>query len=81
MATKKTAQQPSSTTAVPQKVRDIAEKDGNAFHARVARYFRQKGWSVVISPYYIDNATGQKAEIPEEMRRLMSERDGAVAEV
>jgi acyl-CoA thioester hydrolase len=29
----------------------------------------------------IDNATGQKAEIPEEMRLLMAERDGAVAEL
>jgi acyl-CoA thioester hydrolase len=29
----------------------------------------------------VDNATGQKAEIPEAMRRLMAERDGAVAEV
>ena len=29
----------------------------------------------------IDNATGRKAEIAEPMRRLMAERDGAVAEV
>ena len=29
----------------------------------------------------VDNATGKKAEIPEAMRRLMAERDGAVAEV
>jgi acyl-CoA thioester hydrolase len=29
----------------------------------------------------IDNATGQKIEIPEPMRRLMVERDGAVAEI
>lgn len=29
----------------------------------------------------IDTATRQKAEIPEEMRRLMAERDGAVAEI
>ena len=28
----------------------------------------------------VDNATGKKAEIPEAMRRLMTERDGAVAE-
>ena len=28
----------------------------------------------------IDNATGKKAELPEPMRRLMVERDGAVAE-
>lgn len=28
----------------------------------------------------IDNATGKKAELPEAMRRLMTDRDGAVAE-
>ena len=28
----------------------------------------------------IDNATGKKAELPEAMRRLMTERDGAIAE-
>ena len=29
----------------------------------------------------VDNATGRKAEIPAPMRRLMAERDGAIAEV
>jgi len=46
-----------------QKVRELAAKDGNAFHAKVATYFRQKGWRVLISPYYVDNATGQAREV------------------
>lgn len=43
--------------------REIAATSGNAFHAKVATYFRNQGWSVLISPYYVDNATGQAREI------------------
>lgn len=43
--------------------RRIASTDGNTFHARVATYLRQHGWRVLISPYYVDNATGQAREI------------------
>jgi len=52
-----------SSSAELEKARRIAATDGNAFHARVATYFRRRGWSVLISPYYVDNATSQAREI------------------
>jgi hypothetical protein len=54
---------PDPASANLEKARAIAATDGNAFHAKVATYFRQKGWDVLISPYYVDNATGQAREI------------------
>lgn len=45
---------------VPDKVRDLVRKSGNAFHARVARAFSDAQWHVVVSPYYMDQ-TQQKA--------------------
>jgi hypothetical protein len=52
--------------------RKLAATDGNAFHARVAMQFRQWGWDVLISPYYVDNATGQAREIDLLCERLFT---------
>jgi hypothetical protein len=46
-----------------EKVRELVGTDGNAFHAKVAMQFRQREWRVLISPYYVDNATGQAREV------------------
>ena len=57
-----------------QQAREIAGTDGNAFHAKVATYFRDRAWSVLISPYYVDNATGQAREIDLLCEQLFSFR-------
>ena len=36
---------------------------GNAFHCQVATYFRKRGWEVLLSPYYVHNATGKAREV------------------
>lgn len=46
--------------SIPEKIRTLVRESGNAFHARVARSFADKGWHVVVSPYYMDQ-TQQKA--------------------
>ena len=46
--------------SVPQQVQDLVDQSGNSFHAKVARWFRDAGWTVTVSPYYMDQ-TQQKA--------------------
>jgi len=46
-----------------EQMRLLANSDGNAFHAKVVTRFREAGWTVLVSPYYVDNATGQVREI------------------
>jgi hypothetical protein len=60
---KSTQPQDDRASAELQKARDLAATDGNAFHAKVATHFRQREWRVLISPYYVDNATGQAREV------------------
>lgn len=44
-------------------VKDIIEKSGNTFHCKVLKFFKDQGWSVLISPYYNDNTSGKPREI------------------
>lgn len=41
----------------------LAEGSGNSFHSRVARWFQENGWYVLISPYYMDQSQGKAREI------------------
>ena len=41
---------------------EIVAESGNAFHCKVATAFRTAGWSVTISPYYVDSATDKPRE-------------------
>ena len=45
------------------KVKAIIFKSGNTFHSQVLKYLQDKGWTVLISPYYNDNATNKPREI------------------
>lgn len=45
------------------KVRSIIEKSGNTFHCKVLRFLQDKGWTVLISPYYNDNVSNKPREI------------------
>lgn len=48
---------------IPREVLEIIEKNGNNFHAKVARWFTDYGWHVVVSPYYMDQTQGKAREI------------------
>jgi hypothetical protein len=41
----------------------VLQKSGNSFHCRVANAFRSEGWTVLLSPYYVDNATDKAREV------------------
>lgn len=45
------------------KVKAIIERSGNTFHCKVLKYLQEKGWTVLISPYYNDNVSGKPREI------------------
>lgn len=41
----------------------LIEQSGNSFHIRVALALRAAGWAVMLSPYYVDNATDKAREV------------------
>ena len=45
------------------KARGIIKTSGNNFHSKVVKYFQDRGWSVLISPFYTDNITSKPREI------------------
>lgn len=45
------------------KVKDIISNSGNNFHCKVFDCLKEKGWTVLISPYYNDNVTDKPREI------------------
>src|SRR3989304_1831743 len=45
------------------KVKAIIAKSGNTFHCKVLKYLQNKGWTVLISPYYNDNISSKPREI------------------
>ena len=42
------------------KIKQLIERSGNNFHYQVVNFLREKGWSVLVSPYYND-VMGNKA--------------------
>ena len=45
------------------KVKKIIKQSGNTFHCKVLKYLQEKGWTVLISPYYNDNVSSKPREI------------------
>jgi hypothetical protein len=43
--------------------KDIITRSGNTFHYQVVNFLRERGWSVLVSPYYTDNLTDKPREI------------------
>lgn len=41
----------------------MAEQIGNSFQCEVANYFKLKGWTVLLSPYYVDPMTDKTREL------------------
>lgn len=46
-----------------EEVEEIIKKSGNAFHGKVTASLKEKGWHVLISPYYMDTAADKPREI------------------
>jgi hypothetical protein len=46
-----------------EKVKAIITQSGNSFHCKVLKFLKEKGWSVLISPYYNDNISNKPREI------------------
>lgn len=44
-------------------VKEIILKSGNSFHCKVLKHLKAKGWTILVSPYYNDNASGKPREI------------------
>lgn len=42
---------------------ELIQNSGNNFHSKVARWFSDKEWHVVISPYYMDQTQNKAREI------------------
>ena len=48
---------------IPKEIVELVSSSGNNFHAKVARWFTEHGWHVVISPYYMDQSQSKAREI------------------
>ncbi len=46
-----------------EKVKELIARSGNTFHCKVLKYLKDKGWTVLISPYYNDNISNKPREI------------------
>ena len=44
-------------------VKEIVNRSGNNFHYQVVNFLRERGWNVLVSPYYTDNLTDKPREI------------------
>lgn len=47
----------------PSEITELIQNSGNNFHAKVARWFADNDWHVVISPYYMDQTQSKAREI------------------
>lgn len=41
----------------------LVRESGNSFHCKVINFFKEKGWTTLVSPYYMDGATNKPREI------------------
>ena len=44
-------------------IQELVEKSGNSFHSKVVSFLKEKGWSIMISPYYNDSISDKPREI------------------
>lgn len=48
---------------LPPAVQELIDGSGNSFHAKVARWFSNDGWTTSISPYYMDQSQQKAREL------------------
>ncbi len=49
--------------SIPKEIKELIERSGNNFHAKVSRWLVSEGWYVVVSPYYMDQTQAKAREI------------------
>jgi len=49
--------------SIPSQVQELIDSSGNNFHAKVTRWFASDGWSITISPYYMDQSQQKAREL------------------
>lgn len=47
----------------PKTISELIVKSGNGFHSKVAQWFVNQGWHIIVSPYYMDNMQNKAREI------------------
>jgi hypothetical protein len=52
-----------TSVSIPAVVQELIDGSGNSFHAKVARWFVANGWTITISPYYLDQSQGKAREL------------------
>jgi hypothetical protein len=60
---------------VPDEISKLVKDSGNSFHAKVARWFSDNDWNVVVSPYYMDQTQNKAREIDLIAEKLWPVRD------
>lgn len=63
--------------SLPANVQQLIDSSGNSFHARVARWFKENGWHVRVSPYYLDRGLDKAREIDLVVEKPVEIRDFA----
>lgn len=66
---------------VPNEITELIRNSGNSFHAKVARWFADNGWHIVISPYYMDQTQSKAREIDIVAEKLWPLKDSFGREV
>jgi hypothetical protein len=62
---------------LPAQIQQLIDSSGNTFHARVARWFKEAGWHVRVSPYYLDRTQEKAREIDLIVEKSMPIRNSA----
>jgi hypothetical protein len=65
--------------STPQQVLELIAQSGNSFHAKVARAFRERDWTVTVSPYYMDQTQQKSRELDlvvEKLHTIQSDYSG-----
>ena len=62
---------------VPPEIIDLINCSGNNFHAKVSRWLTDKGWHVVVSPYYMDQSQSKAREIDLVAEKLWPVKDAS----
>lgn len=60
---------------VPTQIQGLIDSSGNNFHAKVAQWFVADGWSIQISPYYLDQTQQKAREIDLVAEKLWPYKD------
>lgn len=48
---------------IPTQVQELIDGSGNTFHAKVSRWFAADGWTITVSPYYMDQSQQKAREL------------------